>query len=382
MTKERLGSIDMLRGLVMVIMALDHVRWMLGTPLPNGFDFSNADAPLFFTRWISHLCAPAFIFLAGISAFLYGAAGRSKREVSYFLVTRGIWLVFVEVTVVHVGWNLNFGSDYVPFLQVIWAIGCSMIVLGGLIWLPGPAIVGVGLVMMLGHNLLDGIQPTAGNASAVWLILHMKGDFLFGGTVIHVFYPLIPWVGVMAVGYAIGPVFAEARPGRPRGLFQLGLFLVLAFAVLRWLNVYGDSNAWHVHDAFEATVVDFLDTTKYPPSLHYLLMTLGPAFMLLGAFERTQGKVARWLVVIGRVPFFFYILHIYVIHGVAIVVGVMQGFSVARIAGDFELYPPEFGVSLGVVYLFWIGIVLALFPACAWFAGVKARRREPWFSYL
>ena len=382
MTKERLGSIDRLRGLVMVIMALDHVRWMLSAPLPGGFDFSNADAPLFFTRWISHLCAPTFIFLAGLSAFLYGAAGRSQKEVSHFLVTRGLWLVFIEVTVVNFGWNFNLGPDYVPFLQVIWAIGCSMIVLGGLIWLPRSAIVGIGLGMILGHHLLDAVQPTAEHASALWLILHMKGEISFGGIRIHALYPLIPWIGVMAVGYAIGPVFAEARPERPRRLFQVGLCLVFAFAVLRLLNLYGDADAWHVHDTFEATVVDFLNATKYPPSLHYLLMTLGPAFMLLGAFERTQGRVAQGLVVIGRVPFFFYILHIYVIHGVAIAVGVVQGFSVAQIAVEFELYPPEFGVSLGMVYLFWLGIVLALYPACAWFAGVKARRRERWLSYL
>ncbi len=382
MKKERLGSIDMLRGVVMVIMALDHVRWMLSSPLPGGFDFSNADAPLFFTRWISHLCAPTFIFLAGISAFLYGAAGRSKREVSHFLVTRGIWLVFIELTVVNFGWNFNVGPDYVPFLQVIWAIGISMIVLGGLVWLPRSVIVGVGLVMILGHNLLDAVQPTAGTASALWFLLHIKGKIAFGGVAIHALYPLIPWIGVMAVGYAIGPVFADAHPERPCRLVQVGLLLVFLFAVLRLLNLYGDSNTWHVHDTFEATVVDVLNATKYPPSLHYLLMTLGPAFILLGAFERSRGRIANWLVVIGRVPFFFYILHIYVIHCVALVVGVIQGFSVARIAVDFELYPPEFGVGLGVVYLFWIGIVVALYPACAWFAGVKARRRERWLSYL
>lgn len=382
MTKERLGSIDGLRGLVMVIMALDHVRWMLSAPLPGGFDFSNVDAPLFFTRWISHLCAPTFIFLAGVSAFLYGAAGRSKRDVSYFLVTRGIWLVFIEVTVVNFGWNFNVGPDYVPFLQVIWAIGISMIVLGGLVWLPRPVIAGAGLVMILGHNLLDAVQPTAGNAPALWLLLHVKGKIAFGGVSIRVLYPLIPWIGVMAVGYAVGPVFTGVRPERPRRLVQVGLLLVLAFAVLRLLNLYGDANTWHVHETFDATVVDVLDATKYPPSLHYLLMTLGPAFMLLGAFELMHGKVAAWLVVIGRVPFFFYILHIYVIHGVAIAVGVIQGFSIAQIAVEFELYPPEFGVNLGVVYLFWIGIVLALYPACAWFAGVKARRRDRWLSYL
>ncbi len=382
MKQERLDSIDGLRGLVMVIMALDHVRWMLAVPLSGGFDFSNAEAPLFFTRWISHLCAPTFIVLAGLSAFLYGAAGRSTREVSQFLVTRGLWLVLIELTVVNFGWNFNVGPDYVPFLQVIWAIGFSMIVLGGLVWLPRSVIVGVGLVMIFGHNLLDAIQPTAEKASVLWLLLHIKGEISFGGVRILALYPLVPWIGVMAVGYAMGPIFAEARPERPRRLVQLGLFLVLGFLVLRWLNLYGDSNGWHVHDTFEATVVDFLNATKYPPSLHYLLMTLGPAFMLLGAFERSRGRITDWLVVIGRVPFFFYILHIYVIHLVALVVGVLQGFSVAQIAVDFELYPPEFGVSLAVVYLFWIGIVVALYPACAWFAGVKARRRERWLSYL
>jgi uncharacterized membrane protein len=379
----RLTSIDMLRGLVMVIMALDHVRDMLTSPRAEMLDFGDAGAPLFFTRWVTHLCAPTFVLLAGVSAYLYGAKSGSRRELFRFLVTRGAWLVFVELTIVSFAWNFNIGPQSVTILQVIWAIGASMIVLALLIWLPLPAIAGVGLAMVLGHNLLDAIQPSAESASAAWHLLHIQGFLILGGApVAFVGYPLVPWIGVMALGYAIGPIFVGASPDRARRLMGAGLLMVLAFLALRAPGLYGEPGPWQSHGAFVSTLVDFLDTTKYPPSLQFLLMTLGPALLLLGAFERVSGRIADALVLVGRVPFFFYVAHLYVIHGVALAVGAAQGFSVSEIAVAFIAYPAGFGIGLAGVYLAWIAIVLALFPACRWFAGVKARRSEWWLSYL
>ncbi len=382
MTRQRLTSIDMLRGLVMVIMALDHVRDML-SPQNVPSDFGDADAPLFLTRWITHLCAPTFILLAGTSAFLYGAGGRSKTEVSRFLFTRGLWLVVIELTVVNFGVNFNFGPQYVPFVQVIWAIGMSMIVLSILVWIPRSLIAGIALSMIFGHNLLVAIQPAASETSAVWVILHQGGPIRFAnGLGVYVAYPLVPWIGVMALGYVIGPLFANADPTRPRRLVQAGLVMIVAFFVLRFWSLYGEPNGWLPHETFAATMVDFLHTTKYPPSLHFLLMTLGPALLILGSFERCSGRWTESLVIIGRVPFFFYVVHIYLIHALALAVGYGQGFALSEIAVAFFKLPKAFGVGLGGVYLFWIAVVLMLYPACRWFAGVKQRRRDWWLSYL
>ena len=380
---SRLTSIDMLRGFVIVIMALDHVRGMLGDLSVRPTDFADADIALFLTRWITHLCAPTFIFLAGISAYLYGATGRDKVGVTRFLLTRGLWLVFVELTLVGFAWNFNIGDNYVPVLQVIWALGVSMIVLSGLIWLPRTMIAIVGITMVAGHNMLDGVQPAAEEASIVWTLLHIKGwVHSGGGPFIYAVYPLVPWVGVMALGYVLGPYFVGARDNRPRHLVAMGLAMIISFVMLRYFNLYGDANLWQIQGTTEASLVDFLNTTKYPPSLLFLLMTLGPALVLLGCFERMEGVLSRALVNIGRVPLFFYVAHLYVIHLLALVLGVIQGISIAQTAVIFVLYVKDFGVNLPMVYLFWLLIVLAFYPACRWFAGVKARRRDWWLSYL
>ncbi|MBQ0799855.1 MAG: DUF1624 domain-containing protein [Porticoccaceae bacterium] len=382
-TAKRLTSIDMLRGLVIVIMALGHVRDMLGAAAVRPMDFADADVPLFLTRWITHLCAPTFILLAGTSAFLYGARGRSTIDISRFLFTRGIWLVFVELTFVGFGWNFNLSSQYVPILQVIWVLGVSMMALSGLIWLPRSLIAFIGISMIAGHNMLDGIQPATEQVSIAWRLLHIRGLLTLGGTpVAYVIYPLIPWIGVMALGYVIGPYFVGVQRNRPRTLMLTGLALSLLFVLLRYWNLYGDANVWQVQESVGASVVDFLNTTKYPPSLLYLLMTLGPAMMLLGFFERLEGALSKALVTIGRVPFFFYVAHLYVIHLLALTVGLFQGIPVAQTAVAFVFYPKEFGVGLIAVYAFWFAVVLAFYPACRWFAGVKARRRDWWLSYL
>jgi len=381
----RLASVDMLRGFVMLLMALDHVRDMLTVPPGAGpagaGDFSGAEGFLFFTRWITHICAPTFVFLAGVSACLYGATGRRTRgEVSWFLLSRGIWLVFIELTVVNFAWNFNLRG---MVLQVIWAIGCSMLALAPLIWLPRAALAAVGAAMVVGHNALDGVQPLASDASPLWLLLHIQGLLRIGGTpVAFVVYPLIPWIGVMALGFAIGPYFVAANPERPRRLIQVGALLTLAFVLLRLGNLYGEPSAWAMQETLTATLVGFFNTTKYPPSLQFLLMTLGPALMLLGWFEGLRGRLPGVLVTIGRVPFFFYVVHLYLIHSLGVAIGLAQGFRLHEVAVLFVENPPGFGVSLGSVYLIWALVLAALFPACAWFARVKARRSEWWIRYL
>jgi uncharacterized membrane protein len=237
--------------------------------------------------------------------------------------------------------------------------------------------------MVLGHNLLDALQPAATEASPAWVLLHIQGPLTIKGTpVAFVAYPLIPWIGVMALGYAMGPWFVQPDAERPQRLVRIGLVTTLAFCALRLANLYGEPIAWEAREGIAATLVSFFNVTKYPPSLQFLLMTLGPTIVLLGWFERVQGPVADALVTIGRVPFFYYVLHLYVIHAVAIAIGLAQGFSVSQIAVIFFSYPPGFGTGLGTVYLLWILVILALYPACRWFAGVKGRHRDWWLSYL
>ena len=384
--RSRLDSIDMLRGLVLVIMALDHVRDMVTHPLSANYssavDFTASAGALFFTRWITHICAPTFVLLAGVSAFLYGAKrGRPTGDIGRFLLSRGVWLIFMELTVISFAWAFNLRT--LPFLQVIWAIGWSMIALAGLVYLPKTAIGVVGILMIVVHNGLDYVQPLISDASPAWVILHIPGPLTIGGAqVANIIYPLIPWIGVMAVGYAIGSYFMEPNTDRPKRLFQIGLLLTFSFLLLRAMNIYGEPVKWDSHSSAIATLISFFSVTKYPPSLHYLLMTLGPAFMLLGWFEKCSGKIAERLIIIGRVSFFYYVIHLYLIHTIAIAIGLWQGFSLRDMTVLFLENPANFGISLGGVYIVWGIIVLAIYPACVWFAGIKARRRDWWLKYL
>ncbi len=379
--EPRLASVDRLRGLVIVVMALDHVREMLSKSPPT-LDFAETPPLLFFTRWITHICAPTFVFLAGTSAFLFGAKGRSKRDVSIFLATRGVWLVFVDLTLISFAWHFGVGAGTYPLLGVIWAIGVSMIALAGLLWLPREAVAAVGAAMVLGHDALTAVEPAPAQASFAWHVLHIQGMKTFLGIPVFVVYPLVPWIGVMALGYATGPVMLRPAALRTRWLPRAGAAATLGFLVLRWLGGYGEPDPWTARADVAATLVDFLDTTKYPPSLQYLLMTLGPAALLLAAFERLDGPGSRALETIGRVPFFFYVVHLYVIHALALGLGVFQGFAPSQIAVIFFEYPPGFGVGLGWAYVWWVAVVMALYPACAWFARLKARRRDWWLSYV
>jgi uncharacterized membrane protein len=380
--RTRLTSIDTLRGLVMIVMALDHTRDFFAN---GGFNPREVtDAALFMTRWVTHFCAPTFIFLAGISAYLYCAQRRSTADVSCFLLTRGIWLVLIEFTVVRLWWSFDLHFNYFV-AQVIFAIGVSMVALSAMVHLPRTAIAVLGLAMIAGHNALDGIKAEQfGAAAPLWHLLHQPGFFdIAPGVKFFVLYPLIPWIGVMAAGYALGPVLTQERAARVPQLFMLGAAVTLGFVVLRATNLYGDPAPWAIQDTVLATVLSFINCEKYPPSLLYLAMTLGPALMLLAAFERVRGPAAEWIATFGRVPFFYYVVHIFLLHVLAIVFAWATlgdiGFLFGSLAGH---KPPAYGLPLAGIYAVWLAVVVALYPLCRWFARIKRSRTEWWWSYL
>jgi uncharacterized membrane protein len=458
----RLESVDLLRGLVMVIMALDHVRDFWSERLMRDpVDLSDTTVPIFLTRWITHYCAPTFIFLAGAGAFLSGTRGKSKLELSWFLLTRGLWLAFLEITVIRASWYFNF-DVYHHGAGVFWAIGWSMVVLAGLVQLPLSAILVFGIGMIALHNrLLDGLVATDIHLPAwlftgaeqyhmpewLWIILHRPGDApilrdvqlgIAPGPVLGPLPPgmpppshdltfgtgycLIPWMGVMAAGYGFGALLTLEAGKRKKELLGLGIALTLAFFLLRYANIYGDPRPWEKQPRGNwFTFCSFLNCTKYPPSLLYLLMTIGPGIVLLGLCEWTGPlfkRLTRPLVVFGRVPLFYYFLHIPLIHGgIALLDYCRYGWSPQVLDGPWavrlhiepELYgvatalagpfqsgaayatasylqtdrtPIDYGVSLPVVYLLWIAVVFILYWPCAWFAGVKQRNKSVWLSYL
>lgn len=404
----RVESIDLLRGVVMVIMMLDHTRdFVHNAALQfDPTDLSRTNVALFFTRWITHFCAPVFVFLAGTGAYLQFARGKSKSELSRFLVTRGLWLIVLEITLVKLGITFSFDIRFFGFLQVIWVIGVSMIVLAALIHLPLKVVAGFGLVMIAFHNLLDGFRvgswhgpPSAAPAlgAKLWMLLHQPFEAFpvasFPSPVVFVIYPLIPWVGVMAVGYAIGALYQLDAQRRRRLLLIVGLSATALFIINRAINVYGDPAEWSTQRNAVFTLLSFLNTTKYPPSLLFLLMTLGPAVLALIVFEprsaeqRTPGGwLRRFFVTFGRVPLFFYLLQWFTAH----VISLLLHLAFRKPTGQLfqtpldwsEGAPEGTGFNLGVVYLSWILGVLLLYPLCKWFAEVKRRRRDWWLSYL
>lgn len=381
--RPRLDSIDFLRGLVMIVMVLDHTRDFLGVSSLNPRDVH--DPVLFLTRWITHFCAPIFVFLAGISAYLYGERGRSRAEISRFLLTRGIWLVVIEMTVVRLGWTFSLTPDFLLF-QVIWAIGASMIVLSALIHLPRPAIAGFGLALVLGHNLLDGIKAEDFGAAAwVWQFLHQPAMLHPAeGVTVFALYPLIPWVGVMALGYAVGPVMLREPSARRAWLLIAGIVVTLGFVILRATNLYGDPAPWKYEGEWLAGLLSMLNCEKYPPSLLYLAMTLGPGLLVLALYGGARSKLSRAIVTIGRVPFLFYVAHIFLIHAVAVAVAAAWSGEMAWLFTGLPLIskPDGWGFTLPWVYAAWIGVVLALYPLSRWFAALKQRRSDWWLSYL
>jgi uncharacterized membrane protein len=382
--RVRLESVDVVRGVIMILMALDHTRDFLTYPGLNPTNLSSTTVPLFFTRWITHFCAPVFFLLTGTGAFL-SLRKKSKRELSRFLFTRGLWLIFLEVVLFRC-FVLQFNFDYhITFLDVLWALGWAMIVLSGFVYLPAPAVSAFGIVMIASHNLFDSVQ----SSNPIWSILHSL-NFILANPQHSVFvaYPLIPWVGVTAAGYGLGQIY-NWDPGRRKAfLLRLGIALVAAFLVLRGINIYGDPFRWAPQKSAALTVLSFLNTTKYPPSLLFLLMTLGPALIFLWAVDTRAPQFLRPALVIGKVPMFYYLLHFLLIHSLAVAVcfaryGEVHWMFESPGIDQFPFTPPPgWGFTLPIIYLFWASVVLALYPLCRWFAAVKQRRSDFWLSYL
>lgn len=392
--RARLDSVDFVRGVVMVVMALDHVRdfFHVYARSFDPLDPSKTWTVLFFTRWATHFCAPTFVFLAGTGAFLSTRRGKTKAELARFLLTRGLWLVLLELTLVRLGWFFNF--DYhLMMVQVIWAIGWALVVLAGLVFLPTRVIGAFGLALILLHNLFDGMRADSfGPLRWLWVVLHEQNILMpWPGFAAFVAYPLVPWIGVTAVGYAFGSLLTLERGRRRRTLLTIGGAAVVLFVLLRALNVYGDPTPWSAQARGAwYTFLSFLNTQKYPPSLLFLLMTLGPSIIAVALFDREggPGRLARPFVVFGRVPLFYYLLHVPLIHLVAVVFAYVKYGRAEWLfmnwppPGAPQLEPPGYGYDLWVVYLVWLGVVAALYPLCRWFAGVKRRRRDAWLSYL
>lgn len=373
--RSRHDSIDLLRGAVMALMALDHTRdFFAGFGSPT--DLATTTPALFFTRWITHFCAPVFILLAGVSVHLQVSSGRSTGAVSRFLVTRGLWLVALELTVVRLGWNLNPFAHFF-LLQVIWAIGWSMVVLAGLIRLPRAVIAIVGGATVLFHNALDGVHST----HPLWAITHESQPWRPApGWTVYVAYPLIPWVGVMALGYLLGQWYDLDAPVRRRRLIATGAGLTGLFVLLRAINGYGDPEPWTHQTRALYTVLSFLNCEKYPPSLDYLLMTLGPALVALALLEGVRSPLTRPVLTFGRVPLFYYLVHLPMLQvSAGIYLLARGGFTGLRSAIAQRQNP---GLALPGVYLVWIIALAVLYPLCVWFAGVKRRNPAGWLRYL
>jgi uncharacterized membrane protein len=386
--RTRIESIDLLRGIIIVIMALDHSHDFFGslTTLPT--DLTTTTPPLFFTRWITHFCAPVFFLLTGTGASLT-LKRMSTSALSRFLVTRGIWLIFLDTVVMR--FALQFNVDYhVTILIVLWALGWAMIVLAALIWLPMWVIAVFGVVLVVGHNALDNIDATQfGTWAPLWHILHEPGPaFSMGSHLVLVSYALIPWVGVTALGYVLGEVYRWPMRARRSLLFWLGAGLVIGFVVLRYSNLYGDPLPWSAQKTGLFTLMSFLDTNKYPPSLLFLMMTLGPALLLLGMLEGGVPPLLRPAHTIGRVPLFFYIVHFYLIHLLAVGACWLRYRTVTNMfqSPDTAHFPftapPGWDFGLPVVYLVWVFVVVALYPLCKWYAGIRRRHDWWWLSYL
>ena len=387
----RISSIDFLRGIVMIIMALDHVRdyFHTGAFLYDPLDLEKTNTALFFTRWITHFCAPVFVFLAGTSAFLVGQR-KTKKELSLFLFKRGLWLILLELTLINFEWNFDITFTNIYFI-VIWALGISMIVLAGLIYLPYKLILLIGVVLVAGHNLLDNIHVTGNNLPAFgWALLHDQNFFTWNGKNILVGYPVLPWIGVMALGYCIGILYTAAfsPEKRKKMLLSIGGSAIGLFIIIRLINVYGDPSPWTHQQSTFHTFLSFIKTTKYPPSLLYILMTLGPAILFLAFTENIKNSMSRVISVYGRVPMFYYVLHIFLIHLFTMVAAeLFTNYSWKDWLLKQPLWFAEdlkgYGFSLGIVYLVWLAIVIGVYPLCKWYDKYKTNHKEKWWlSYM
>ena len=389
--QKRIESIDLLRGIVMIIMALDHVRDYshYDAFLYEPTDLARTSVFLFFTRFITHYCAPVFVFLAGISAYMYGV-DKSKGQLAYYLFTRGSWLVFAELFIISLAWSFN--PSYPMFnLQVIWATGISMIVLSALIYIRKRYILVMAVLIIAGHNFLDNVHvPGTGITSFLWSFLHEPGGFVVGQYNFFVRYSVLPWIGIIALGYCFGSLYNPSydHNKRRKTLLGIGLTAIVFFLFMRSFNIYGDSSHWVRQNNYIFSILSLLNVTKYPPSFFYILITLGPAMIFLSLIEKPLNTISEKITVFGRVPFFYYVIHLYVIHLFAIIGAIISGYnwkdmilatrvnSVAALRG--------YGFNLLTVYAVWIALILLLYPFCKWFDSYKRKHKlnKPWLTYL
>ena len=378
----RIESVDILRGIIMIVMALDHTRDYFGDAAASPTNLATASAALFATRWVTNICAPVFFLLTGTGAYLSLRRRGSVSKLSRFLATRGIWMIFLELTVARFFWQFNI--DYhVTILTVLWAFGWSMLVLAALVHLPPRVVAGVGLAMIALHNLLDPIRTgVIGVLHSPSMLLNLPGHVVFSA------YPVIPWIGVTALGFGLGTFFDRPAESRRALLRQVGWASIAAFIVLRGINVYGDPSRWSVQPTPLFTVLSFLNTTKYPPSLLFLLMTLGPAMLILAAVDGRMPPALRPALIIGKVPFFYYLAHVLVLHALAVLASAARFGTVAPMfdSPTLDKYPitqvPGWPAPLPIVYLVWITVVLILYPLCRWYAALRQRSGAWWLSYL
>jgi uncharacterized membrane protein len=400
--RKRIYSVDLLRGVVMMIMMLDHVREFVhaGALTSDPTSPATTTHEVFFTRWITHFCAPTFVFLSGVSIYLQKLNGKSDGDLSRFLFTRGLSLIFLEFTVVRLITVFNLDYTYAGMAQVIWVIGVSMVVMAAGVYLPARVVGLIGVAMIVLHNLLDrfqvppqsafGGQPPMDLGQNLWVVLHQPGIVQFFGGASHIFfgYPLVPWIGVMAAGYWLGTVYAGDDDRRRRLLLTIGVAASLLFIGLRFANVYGDLVPWSQHATPARTFLSFLNVTKYPPSLLFLLMTLGPAMIIIALTDRIDGR-AMWQRIamnFGRVPMFYYILQWLVAHLAGVLLGYFAGKDVSYLFADLlqmgQKAPPNYGFPLWVAYAVWITGLVVLYPICAWYGDYKRRKKSWILSYL
>ena len=378
----------------MILMALDHIRDMFHRAAMHSSptDLTKTFPALFFTRWITHFCAPTFIFLAGVSAFLWFEGRHTRPQLSRYLLTRGLWLIFLELTVMRFAYTFNFAADNPILLIILWVLGACMVGLAALIYLPRPILLPLSDAVIALHNTLDGINAAhLKHGAALWRILHQPGAFVLSGRAVVIGYPLIPWIAVIAAGFCAGPLFQISPVKRQKILLLTGSSLSLLFLLLRFVNRYGDRFPWTHQPSSMLTLLSFLNTTKYPPSLLFLMMTLGPALAALALLERFNFRRANPLILFGRVPLFYFLVHFYLIRVLADLFAWSRYGNAARqfffqplpsMGGSLKLFPADFGYSLPVVYGVWLLVLVLLYPLCRWFARIKSDHSSVWLTYL
>ena len=381
---SRLRSLDALRGAVMILMTLDHVRdfFHIGATSFSPTDLARTNTILFLTRWITHFCLPVFMFASGAGAYLWWRQrDHTKGQLSRFLLTRGAWFIVLELTVMQLAYNFNVSSGLMVLLLILWIFGICMILMAGLVHLPIRWLLGASVAVICLHNCLDRVQASQfGSAAWVWNVLHQPGVLSVASRSVLVSYTLLPWIAVMAAGFCLGPVLERSPAVRGRILRRLGWAAVIGFILLRALNIYGDPVPWSVQKSAGFTILSFLNCTKYPASLDFLLMTLGPALLVLALFDRHPPTGSNPLIVFGRVPMFFFVLHFYLIHTLeAVMAWLRYGNSALSfvfnpppsMGGPAQLFPANFGYGLWVTYAVWIAVVACLYPLCRWYANFK-----------